>query len=120
MTSVGVRPVLVVISEDPRVSPRASEALRIALGVAAGDTPLRIALLGGAARLLEGDTDDLVDGDDIARFRSGLRGLEVPLHVEADAIPADPAWNPDGFPIVPITTADLGALISSCGRFLVF
>ena len=79
------QPVLVLISEDPRVSHRANEAMRIALGIVAGETPLDIVLTGPAVHLLDEDTDDLVDGDDIAKFRAALKKLGVSFHVEKDA-----------------------------------
>lgn len=112
--------VLVVIGEDPRSSHRANEAMRIALGLAAGETPVHIVLLGDAIHLLDLDTEDLVDGDDIAKFRAALRGLDIPIHVDAGAIPADPDWNSDGFPIAPVHAADVAALMSTSTRFLVF
>jgi sulfur relay (sulfurtransferase) DsrF/TusC family protein len=62
------QPTLVVISEDPRVSHRANEAIRIALGIVAGDNEVLVVLTGPAVHLLDEDTDDLVDGDDIAKF----------------------------------------------------
>ena len=114
------RRVLVVIGEDPRSSHRGNEALRIALGIAAGDTPVTIVLLGPAVHLLDEEPDDLVDGDDIARFRASLRGLDVAVQASAEAMPADPAWNPDGLPVVPATPAGLAALVSSAARVLVF
>ena len=58
-------PTVVFISEDPRVSHRANEAMRIALGIVAGDNPVSIVLSGPAVHLLDDETDDLVDGDDI-------------------------------------------------------
>jgi hypothetical protein len=112
--------VLVVIGEDPRSSHRGNEALRIALGIAAGDTPVTIVLLGAAIHLLDEEPDDLVDGDDIARFRASLRGLDVAVQVPAEAMPADPAWNPDGLPVVPATPAGLAALVTSAARVVVF
>src|SRR5882724_8833887 len=97
------QPVLVIISEDPRVSHRANEAMRIALGVVAGENPVRIVLSGPAVHLLDEDTDDLVDGDDIAKFRAALKKLGVPFHVEKDAAPAEASWNAAGHPVLPIT-----------------
>ena len=61
------QPVLVLISEDPRASHRANEAMRIALGVVAGENEVDIVLAGAGAHLLDEDTDELVDGDDIGR-----------------------------------------------------
>ena len=56
--------------------------MRIALGIVAGETPLDIVLTGPAVHLLDEDTDDLVDGDDIAKFRAALKKLAIPFHVE--------------------------------------
>jgi predicted peroxiredoxin len=114
------QPVLVIISEDPRRSHRANEAMRIALGAVAGDSPVTIVLSGPAVHLLDENTDDLVDGDDIAKFRASLQKLGVPFHVDETAIPGEPGWNPEGHPIVPVRAADLGGFISKATRFLVF
>ena len=114
------RPVLVLIAEDPRVSHRANEAMRIALGIVAGETPIDIVLTGPAVHLLDEDTDDLVDGDDIAKFRAALRKLGVPFHVDEDALPASPSWNADAHPVVPITPDGIAALVAKATRFLVF
>ena len=112
--------VLVLISEDPRVSHRANEAIRIALGIVAGETPLDIVLTGPAVHLLDEDTDDLVDGDDIAKFRAALKKLCIPFHVEKDAAPAGPSWNADGHPVAPITPDGIAGLVAKATRFLVF
>ena len=82
------QPVLVLISEDPRASHRANEAMRIALGVVAGENEVSIVLAGAGAHLLDEDTDELVDGDDIAKVRASLRKLGIPFHVEADLGPS--------------------------------
>ncbi len=112
--------VLVIVSEDPRVSHRASEALRIALGVAASDIDVVVVLSGPAAHLLDADTDDLVDGDDIAKVRGSLRTMGVRIHVAADAIPADPDWNAEGHPVTPVGPADVAALLERTTRSIVF
>jgi hypothetical protein len=114
------QPVLVVITADPRASHRANEAMRIALGIVAGENAVTLVLAGPAVHLLDADTDDLVDGDDIAKFRANLRSLGVPCHVEASAVPDDREWNADGHPIVRVTPADVAALVREGRRFLVF
>ena len=53
--------VAVVISEDPYVTARPVEALRIALGLCAGDHETTVILLGQASRLLMEETDEIVD-----------------------------------------------------------
>ncbi len=114
------QPTLVLISEDPRVSHRANEAMRIALGIVAGDNEVRIVLSGPAVHLLDEDTDDLVDGDDIAKFRASLKKLGIPFLVEAGAAPADPSWNADGHPVRPITAEEIAALLPRAERFVIF
>ena len=59
-------PTVVFISEDPRVSHRANEAMRIALGIVAGDNPVSIVLSGPAVHLLDDDTDDHIQRDCIS------------------------------------------------------
>jgi hypothetical protein len=113
------QPTLVIISEDPRVSHRANEAMRIALGIVAGHNPVSIVLTGPAVHLLDEDTDDLVDGDDIAKFRASLKKLGVPFHVEGP-LPAARDWNSDGHPIIPVDRDGIGALVPKATRFLVF
>jgi hypothetical protein len=113
-------PVLVVIAADPRSSHRAFEAMRIGVGVVAGENEVTFVLRGPAVHLLDADTDDLVDGDDIAKFRESLRRLEVPFHVEEDAIPADPDWNEAAHPIVRVSQARIAELLRQGRRFIVF
>jgi predicted peroxiredoxin len=117
---VAREPVLIVISEDPRASHRANEAMRIALGIVAGENDVTIVLAGAGAHLLDEDTDDLVDGDDIAKFRASLKKLGVPFHVEASSQPGDPRWNADGHPVVPIGTEGIAALAANASRFIIF
>jgi hypothetical protein len=114
------QPVLVLISVDPRHSHRANEAMRIGLGIVAGENAVTFLLTGPAAHLLDADTDDLVDGDDIARFRASLRRLDIPFRVERAAIPADGDWNADGHPVVPVSTREMVDLVASARRVLSF
>jgi hypothetical protein len=114
------RPTLVIISEDPRVSHRANEAMRIALGVVAGENAVDVVLAGPAVHLLDDDTDDLVDGDDIAKFRASLKKLGIPFHVEASVLPDRADWNGEGHPIVPTDVEGISALVAKASRFIVF
>jgi predicted peroxiredoxin len=113
-------PTLVVISEDPRTSHRANEAMRIALGVVAGENDVDIVLTGPAVHLLDEDTDDLVDGDEVARYRGSLKKLGVPFRVDRSAVPSDPEWNAEGHVVIPIDAGDLLALVARATRFIVF
>jgi len=112
--------VLVLISEDPRRSHRANEAMRIALGIVAGENDVTIVLTGPAAHLLDSDTDDLVDGDEIAKYRANLRKLGVPFHVERSTIPSDGEWNDEGHPVVPVSVEEIAELVTRSQRFIIF
>jgi len=114
------QPVLVVIASDPRLSHRAFEAMRIGVGVVAGENEVTFVLRGPAVHLLDADTDDLVDGDDIAKFRDNLKRLEVLFHVEEDAIPRDADWNEGGHPIVRVSRARMAELLRQGRRFIIF
>ena len=114
------QPVLVLISVDPRESHRANEAMRIALGIVSGENDVTIVLTGPAIHLLDAETDDLVDGDDIAKFRANLRAVGVPFHIESGAIPDDADWNTERHPVVPVASAEVAELVRGSRRVLVF
>ena len=114
------QPVLVVITVDPRSSHRAFEAMRIGVGVVAGENEVTFVLRGPAVHLLDADTDDLVDGDDVAKFRENLKRLGVPFHVEASAVPADADWNTEGHAIVHVTREQIADLVRAARRFIAF
>lgn len=113
-------PVVVLISCDPRTSHRAFEAMRIGIGIVAGENDVTFVLTGPAAHLLDADTDELVDGDDVAKFRASLRGLGVPFHVDASSIPGDADWNEEGHAVVPLTPERLAELLRDARRTLIF
>ena len=95
--------------------------MRIALGVVAGENDVTIVLTGPAAHLLDADTDDLVDGDDIAKFRGNLKTLGVPFHVERSAIPSNgKEWNEERHPVIPVSSEEIADLVSRSRRVLVF
>jgi hypothetical protein len=111
--------VVVLISSDPRTSHRAFEAMRIGVGIVAGENAVTFVLAGPATHLLDADTDDLVDGDDVAKFRASLRALGIPFHVEAAAIPGED-WNEEGHTVVPVTGDEIVELVRGARRALVF
>ena len=113
-------PVVVLITADPRTTGRAFEAMRIGVGIVAGENEVVFVLRGPAVHLLDADTDDLVDGDEVAKFRESLRGLGVPFHVEADAVPRDADWNEAGHPLVRVSRDEIATLIARARRVLAF
>lgn len=116
----GTPPVVVLISCDPRTSHRAFEAMRIGVGIVAGENAVTFVLTGPAAHLLDAETDELVDGDDVAKFRASLRSLGVPFHVEATSIPGDAGWNEEGHAVIPVTPEQIGAFLRGARRTLIF
>lgn len=102
------------------MSHRANEAMRIALGIVAGENEVDIVLAGPAVHLLDEDTDDLVDGDEVARYRAALRRLDVPFHVEDVALPRETGWNAEGHRVIPIGAAGIAARLARASRFIVF
>jgi sulfur relay (sulfurtransferase) DsrF/TusC family protein len=120
MTPETETPVLVVLSVDPETSHRANEAVRIALGILAGENAVAVVLLGAGAKVLDADVEDYVDGEDLARHLSTLKKLGQRFHVERSAIRAEGGWNPIGLEVVPIDRADLVGLLAESRRTLAF
>ena len=94
--------------------------MRIGIGIVAGENQVTFVLTGPAVHLLDADTDELVDGDDIAKFRQSLRGLGVPFHVETSSIPGDAGWNEDGLVVIPVTRAQIARILRGARRSLIF
>jgi hypothetical protein len=117
---VAAQPILVVVSADPETSHRANEAVRIALGLRAGENAVTLVLLGPAAKVLSPQVEEYVDGEDTLRHVATLRKLGQVFHVERAAIPAEPDWNAGGPPVVPISRTELAALVARSGRVLAF
>ena len=114
------RPVVVLITVDPRTSHRANEAMRIGLGIVAGENAVTLVLRGSAVHLLDEDTDELVDGDDVAKFRANLKALGIPFHVEASSLPTGADWNTEGHPVVAVDGAAMADLVRRARRLLAF
>jgi hypothetical protein len=74
--------VAVVISDDPCKTHRPVEALRIALGLCAGEHETTVVLLGRAPLLLTEETDDVIDVDILEKYLPSLSQLRVPFMVE--------------------------------------
>jgi len=117
---VADEPVLILISQDPRESGRAFEAMRIGVGIVAGENDVTFVLTGPAVHLLDADTDDLVDGDDVAKFRASLQRLGLPFHVETGAVPSDSDWNADGHEVIRVTREQIADLVRAARRVIAF
>lgn len=112
--------VLVVVSIDPETSPRANEAVRIALGIIAGENDVTIALLGPAVKVLDAEIEDYADGEDLMKHVATLRKLGQAFHVDGGALPRPGAWNADRTTVIPFSVEDLAGLVAKSDRVLVF
>lgn len=111
---------LVAISVDPETSHRANEAIRIALGILAGENEVVVLLLGPGAKVLDADVEEYVDGEDLLKHLTTLRRLGQAFHVERGALRDDPTWNPLGVETIPVDRPDLARLLARSRRALVF
>jgi hypothetical protein len=109
--------IAVVISEDPCVTARPVEALRIALGLCAGDHETTVILLGHASRLLMQDTDEIVNVDILEKYLPSFKHLSVPFVVEPGT--AMDVWS-DDFSVTTRTTGEIRQMVRSADRNLVF
>jgi hypothetical protein len=117
---VAAEHVLVIVSGDPETSHRTNEAIRIALGIIAGENDVTIALLGPAAKVFSAEVEDYVDGEDTLKHIATLKKLGQTFHVERAVIPDDDNWNADGPTMIPISREDLAGLVAKSDRVLVF
>ena len=109
--------IAVVISEDPFVTARPVEALRIALGLCAGDHETTVILLGLSSRLLMQDTQKIVDVDILEKYLPSFKQLAVPFVVEAGT-PMD-TWS-DDFSVTTQTADEIRQLVRTVDTSLVF
>lgn len=109
--------IAVVISEDPCVTARPVEALRIALGLCAGDHETTVVLLGRASILLKEDTEEIIDVDVLEKYLPSFKHLSVPFIVEVGT--ALDAWS-DDFSVTTRTADEIRQLVRSADRSLIF
>jgi len=109
--------IAVVISEDPFVTARPVEALRIALGLCAGDHETSVVLLGRAPLLLMQDTEEIVDADILEKYLPSFKDLSVPFVVELGTVMD--AWS-DDFSVTTRTSDEIRHLVRSAERNLIF
>ncbi|MBU6432956.1 MAG: hypothetical protein KJS98_06535 [Nitrospirae bacterium] len=109
--------IAVVIREDPCVTARPVEALRIALGLCAGDHETTVILLGRAPLLLMKETEEIVDVDILEKYLPSFKHLSVPFIVEAGTVMN--AWS-DTFSVTTRTADEIRQLIRTVDRSLIF
>lgn len=109
--------IAVVISEDPRITARPVEALRIALGLCAGDHETTVILLGPASALLVEDTEEIIDADILEKYLPSFKQLDVPFVVETGT--SMDMWS-DDFSVTTRTTDEIRQFVRSAERSLIF
>jgi len=109
--------VAVVISDDPRSTARPVEALRIALGLCAGDHDTTVVLLGPASRLLMEDIEEIIDAEILEKYLPSFKHLTVPFIVETGT--SMDMWS-DDFSVTTRTADEIRQLVRSADRSLVF
>jgi len=116
---VSAEPIRVVISEDPRTSPRPAEALRVALGLALDASAVRVVLVGEGARVLDDRHEELEDGEALERHRRILAERGVVFEAEEGAL--DGLRVPARlYRIDRADPAGLGRALNSASRAIVF
>lgn len=106
-----------VISEDPSVTARPVEALRIALGLCAGDHETTVILLGRSPLLLMKDIEAIVDVDILEKYLPSFKHLSIPFIVEPGT--ATDAYS-DSFSVTTRTSDEIRQFIRTVDRSLVF
>ena len=125
--------IVLIIREDPRTSARpvaalypafkASrlrpvEALRIALGLAAGENPITVILMGQAVQLLAEETDDIVDIEILEKYLPSFEHLQIPFLL---VFPSGPAPElQEGFAVTVGSSESARQAMAAADRVLVF
>ena len=109
--------IAVVISEDPCVTARPVEALRIALGLCAGNHETTVVLLGRAPLLLMENTEEIIDVDILEKYLPSFKHLSVSFVIESGTVMDALS---DDFSLTPRTSDEIRHLVRSAERNLIF
>jgi hypothetical protein len=109
---------VILIREDPLKTHRASEAIRIALGLSTGPNPVTIVLLDNARQLISEEAEDLPDGEILEKYLPVIKNLELPIVVPLNsgkAFSLDPEFH-----IQESSSSQIASLVSQADRVLTF
>lgn len=109
---------IVLIGEDPNKTHRASEAIRIALGLSTGPNPVSIILLENARLLISEEAYDLPDGEILEKHLPVLQSLEIPIIIpngSRETFPID-----EEFTIQELSSSQIASLLTEADRVLTF
>lgn len=113
-----LKQLVVLIREDPTKSHRASEAIRIALGLSTGPNPISIVLLNNARQLVSDDAYDLPDGEILEKHLPVIKNLEIPIFLPIGSRKTFPI--DEEFTIQESSSAQMTSLLEQADRVLVF
>ena len=109
---------VVLIREDPSKTHRASEALRIALGLSTGPNPISIILLANARQLISEDAYDLPDGEILEKHLPVIKNLEIPIFIPIGS--RETFSIDEEFTIQESSTSQMASLLGQADRVLTF
>ncbi len=110
--------ITLVIREDPRLSHRPVEALRIALGLAAGENPITVVLIGQAVQLLAEEAEDIVDVEILEKYLPSFKHIAIPFVLIYLAGPRPDLQ--DGFAVTIGSDDSAWRAIAEADRVLIF
>jgi hypothetical protein len=109
---------VILIREDPINTHRASEAIRIALGLSTGPNPVTVVLLENARQLISDNAYDLPDGEILEKYLPVIKNLELPIIIplgSGKAFSLDQEFN-----IRESSPSQIASLVSHADRVLIF
>lgn len=117
--------VVVLIRSNPMESGRATEGVRVALGLVSGGHRVELFLIDGATRLLELDTEEaadepakeMIDGEMGRKFLATLREWIPHFGVEAASC-GDLSKGENS--LSPLSREEIGSRIAAADRFILF
>jgi len=110
--------IALIIRADPLTSAVPVEALRIALGLAAGENPITVILIGPAVRLLAEESDDIIDLEILEKYLPSFEHLQIPFLLVYPSGP--PPDLQEGFAVTVGTIESARQAMAAADRVLVF
>lgn len=110
--------IAVLIRENPKLTHRAAEGIRIALGLSTGPNPLSVILTDEARILLTDEAFDTEAGEVLEKHLPVLRDLQIPIFVP-ESTRSQFHIDPE-FVIQEIPETHIPSLLAQSDRVLVF
>lgn len=114
-----IKKVAVLVQSDPRISHRACEGIRIALGLAASGHQVSVLLADKGALVLSAETDDFVDADHLEKFLAVLKDFVPAFYMDETSAAGSSASKRD-CEIVLLSKEALASKIAEADTFFRF